>query len=91
MAAGVGWDRDGRSASVTIRHVGAQYDDDLNLRKLRSATTVGAFVAWPVTKRVQLTGRADNLFNKTVVAGVGSDGAIERATPRAFWLGLRLF
>ena len=28
--------------------------------------------------------------DETVVAGIGGDGAVERATPRTFWIGLRV-
>jgi hypothetical protein len=34
--------------------------------------------------------RAENLTNALVIAGIGSDGSIERATPRTLWIGLRL-
>jgi outer membrane receptor protein involved in Fe transport len=91
VAGRLGWARDGRSIALVIDHVGAQYDDDLNQRRLRPATTLGAFVAWPVGKGVQLIGRAQNLLNATVVAGMGDDGTIERATPRTVWIGIRAF
>jgi vitamin B12 transporter len=87
----LGWAREGRSATLVIEHVGPQYDDDLNRRRLRPATTLGAFVAWPVAKGVQLIGRAENLLDATVVAGAGDDGTVERATPRTLWLGIRAF
>jgi outer membrane receptor protein involved in Fe transport len=57
---------------------------------LPPATTVGAFAAWPLGRNLELTGRAENLFNARVVAGAADDGTIERATPRTFWLGVRL-
>jgi outer membrane receptor protein involved in Fe transport len=85
----IGWEERGRAASLIVRHVGAQYEDDLNHQRLPPATTVDGFLAWPVFKRVQLIARAQNLFNKQVVAGI-SDGTVERATPRTFWLGLRI-
>ena len=89
MAASLRWERENRSASVIVQHLGAQYDDDLNQRRLPSATTVGAFIAWPVARRIQLIGRAENILGKTVVGGIGSDGTIERATPRTVWVGVR--
>ncbi|HEX6660404.1 MAG TPA: TonB-dependent receptor [Sphingomicrobium sp.] len=85
------WERNGRIASILLEHVGAQFDDDLNERRLPSATTVGAFAAWPIGRRLQLIGRAENLLNAKVVTALGDDGTVERATPRAFWLGLRAF
>jgi outer membrane receptor protein involved in Fe transport len=89
LTAGAAWERDGRTISVVMRHVGAQYEDDLNQRSLGAATTVDAFGALPLGARLQLVARAENLFDARVVAGVGGDGAIERASPRTLWLGLR--
>jgi vitamin B12 transporter len=37
-----------------------------------------------------LTARAENLTDALVMAGIGGDGAIERATPRTLWIGIRL-
>jgi len=70
--------------------VGAQFDDDLNIDVLKRATTLDAYVAWPLTKRLQLVARAENLTNALVMAGINGDGSVERATPRTLWLGLRL-
>ncbi|HXG82329.1 MAG TPA: TonB-dependent receptor [Sphingomicrobium sp.] len=87
---GIGWERDGRAAQLILRHVGAQYEDDLNLRSLGGATTLDAFLSWPLAKGLQLVARGENLTDATVVAGILGDGAIERATPRTLWIGLRL-
>jgi len=75
---------------VLIEHVGAQYDDDLNRRRLSPATTVGAFVAWPIGRRFDLTARGENLLGARVVASIGDDATVERATPRTLWLGVRM-
>jgi outer membrane receptor protein involved in Fe transport len=85
----LGWHDGGRTASLLIRRVGAQFEDDLNTQRMRPATTIDAFVAWPLTKRLQIVARGENLLDETVIAGLGSDGTIERATPRTVWLGLR--
>ena len=73
-----------------MRHVGSQFEDDLNEDKLKPTTTPDVFAAWPLTRTLQLVARGENLFNALVEAGIGGDGSIERATPRALWLGLRL-
>jgi vitamin B12 transporter len=85
----MGWEKGRRAALVTVRHVGNQYEDDLNRRKLPAATTVDAFIAWPIDGNLELVMRGDNLLNEQVVAGIGGDGAVERAAPRTMWLGLR--
>lgn len=86
---GVGWESEGRSASVEIRHVGSQYEDDLNRNLLPGATTIDAFASWPLGDRLQIIARGQNLFDETVTAALNDDGSVERATPRTVWLGLR--
>lgn len=90
LTGSVGWDSRGRAASLVVRHVGAQFEDDLNARRLVSATTLDAFAAWPLAERLQVVLRAQNLLDETVIAGVGPDGSVERATPATLWIGLRL-
>ena len=85
-----GWQDGGKGAQLVLRRVSAQFDDDLNIDVLKSATTLDAYGAWPLTKRLQLVARAENLTNALVMAGINGDGSVERATPRTLWLGLRL-
>jgi len=90
LAGAAGWESGDRAVSIQVRHVGAQYEDDLNQRRLKGATTIDAFVAWPLGGRLQLVARGENLLDETVIAGIGDEGTVERATPRTFWVGLRL-
>ncbi|HEX8842611.1 MAG TPA: TonB-dependent receptor [Sphingomicrobium sp.] len=85
-----GWEHDGKGAELVLRRVGAQFEDDLNTRTLKGATTLDAYAAWPITHRLQLVARGENLFDTTVEAAINGDGSIERATPRTLWLGLRI-
>jgi outer membrane receptor protein involved in Fe transport len=85
----IGWNDRGRSAFIQFRRVGNQFEDDLNDLRLPGATTVDAFAAWPLTNRVQLIARAQNLLDTRVLAGRDSEGTLERATPRTLWIGLR--
>jgi outer membrane receptor protein involved in Fe transport len=89
LTGSISWERDRRSVSLVVRHVGSQFEDDLNVDRLKAATTVDAFVAWPVTRDLRAVFRAENLFDELVMAGAGGDGSIERATPRTLWIGLR--
>jgi outer membrane receptor protein involved in Fe transport len=84
------WDQDGKGAELLLRRVGAQFEDDLNSRALAGATTLDAYAAWPLTHRLLIVARGENLFDKTVEATINGDGSIERATPRTLWIGLRL-
>ena len=90
FSAEAGWDHGGRAISVELRRVSSQFEDDLNAQKLKPATTVDAFGRWPLSRRIGLVVRVTNLLDKDVDAGIGDDGAIERATPRTVWLGFRL-
>ncbi len=84
-----GWHDGGKAASLLFRRSGAQFEDDLNTQQIRAATTIDAFIAWPLTRRLQLVARAQNLLDEMVIATLGSDGTIERATPRTLWIGIR--
>lgn len=80
----LGW----RWLSTTLRYVSAQYEDDQNSRDLSSAFTVDARIAVPVTRRLTLDLRGENLSNARIEATIGADGTIERALPRTLWVGL---
>ena len=84
------WEQGGKGAQLVLRRVGAQYEDDLNQRILKPATTFDAFASWPLTRRLQIVARAENLLNALVMAGINGDSSVERATPRTLWIGLRL-
>jgi outer membrane receptor protein involved in Fe transport len=85
-----GWQQGAKGAQLVVRRVGAQFDDDLNIDVLRGATTLDAFASWPLTRRLQLVARAENVTNALVMAGINGDESVERATPRTLWIGLRL-
>jgi outer membrane receptor protein involved in Fe transport len=91
FSATLSWnDPSGARASLTGRYVGAQFEDDLESQKLDSALTFDATLAVPVTKRIAVEARAENLTDKLVMAGISGSGIVERATPRTLWVGLRL-
>ena len=57
----------GFGASLTARHVGAQYEDDLQTDILPAATTVDGVVKVPIGRHVALIARAENLLDAPVV------------------------
>jgi outer membrane receptor protein involved in Fe transport len=85
-----GWQEGGKGAQLVLRRISAQFDDDLNTDLLKPATTIDAYASWPLTRRVLLIARGENITSKLVEAGINGDGSIERATPRTLWIGLRL-
>jgi outer membrane receptor protein involved in Fe transport len=84
------WEKDGKGAEIVLRRIGGQFDDDLNLDLLKPATTVDAYASWPLSRRLQLVARAENVTNALVEAGINGDGSVERATPRTLWIGVRV-
>lgn len=84
-SATLGW----QGASLTARYVGPQFEDDQNLRRLRSAVTLDGALNLSLSGGLGLSLRAENITNSRIEAGVSATGVIERASPRTFWLGLR--
>jgi vitamin B12 transporter len=84
-SATLGW----KGLSLTARYVGPQFEDDQNLRRLRSAVTLDGAVNLPLTRGLGLSLRAENITNTKIEAGVSATGVIERASPRTLWVGLR--
>lgn len=85
---GVNYNGSVLSANLTARYVGGQFEDDTNNRQLASAFTFDAGVGFRLGERFQLELRGENLFDARVEAAIGSDGVIERATPRTIWAGI---
>lgn len=81
--------KSGALLSATVRYVGDQYEDDLQTNVLPAATTVDAFAKFPVTRRVSLVARAENLFDEAVVTR-NQAGSIDLGTPRTLWIGVRI-
>lgn len=78
----------GAVLSITGRYIGAQFEDDLQANILPEALTVDGFAQLPLTKRLSLIGRVENIFDEAVVTRqVGA--SIDLGAPRTFWIGLR--
>lgn len=80
--------RAGPSLSATLRHVGRQYEDDLQTDVLPAATTLDAVARLPITRRLSLVARGENLFDATVITR-NAGGSIDLGTPRTLWIGVR--
>ena len=75
--------------ALTLKHTGAQYEDDLQTDVLPAATTLDAFVAVPLSHRLQLVLRGENLTDTQVVTR-NQGGSIDLGAPRTLWAGLRI-
>ena len=89
-SATIGWaPRGGPTLSATLRHVGSQYEDDLQTDVLPPATTLDAVARMPLFRGVALVLRGENLGDATVVTR-NAGGSIDLGTPRTLWIGLRV-
>lgn len=73
--------------AVTFRHLGPRFEDDLNSRRLRSASTVDARLALDLGRGITLEASAENLTDARIETGF-SGAQPERGQPRTLWLGL---
>ncbi len=75
--------------SLTVRHVGTQFEDDLETDVLPAATTLNAFVRLPVSDRFAIVLRGENLTDEAIVTR-NQGGSIDYGTPRTVWAGVQL-
>lgn len=75
--------------ALTLRHVGAQFEDDLETNVLPAATTVDAYVEVPVSGPFSLVLRAENLTDETIVTR-NQAGSIDLGVPRTVWAGVKV-
>lgn len=81
--------REGAVLSATLRHVGAQFEDDLETDVLPAATTFDLFAQWPLSSRFALVLRGENLTDKDVVTR-NQGGSIDYGAPRTLWAGVKV-
>jgi outer membrane receptor protein involved in Fe transport len=88
-AASLGWHpADNAEMSISLRHVGPQFEDDRETDRLQSATTIGAFARVGLLDEFSLIFRAENIFGETIITR-NAGGALDLGTPRTVWAGLR--
>jgi outer membrane receptor protein involved in Fe transport len=75
--------------ALTARHVGAQFEDDLEIDVLPAATTLDLFAQVPVARNVALVLRGENLTDETIVTR-NQSGSMDYGAPRTVWAGIKL-
>ena len=80
---------DGWRLATTLRHVGRQFEDDLETDALPEATTLDAFAQVPLTRGFSLVLRGENLTGERIVTR-NQGGSIDLGVPRTLWAGIRL-
>ena len=94
-SATLGWHpREHTDLSVTLRHVGAQYEDDLHTSVLPAASTIGAYFQTEIRPGLSLVLRGENLADVTVETRnqvvAGQPNSIDVGTPRTVWAGVKV-
>ena len=89
-SATLGWRSTGGTAlALTLKHVGMQFEDDLETDRLPAATTLDAFAQIPLRAGLALVLRAENLTDRAVQTR-NQAGSIDLGAPRTLWAGVRL-
>ncbi|MGE3692047.1 MAG: TonB-dependent receptor plug domain-containing protein [Novosphingobium sp.] len=91
MASGtVSWQpRPGWRLAMTLRHTGAQFEDDQESDALPAATTLDAYAEMPMAGPFSLVLRAENLTDTDIVTR-NQAGSIDLGVPRTLWAGVKL-
>ena len=74
--------------ALTLRHVGAQFEDDQESDILPAATTLDGFAQVPLHGALALVARGENLLDERIVTR-NQGGSIDLGVPRTVWLGVR--
>lgn len=75
--------------AATLRHLAAQFEDDLETDVLAPATTLDAFAEVPLGRSgFAAILRGENLTGETIVTR-NAGGSIDLGVPRTVWLGVR--
>jgi outer membrane receptor protein involved in Fe transport len=75
--------------AATVRHVGKQFEDDLETDVLPAATTIDAYAEIPVSGAFSLVLRGENLTDEEVYTR-NQGGSIDYGAPRTFWAGIKV-
>ena len=80
---------DGWVVAATVRHVGMQFEDDLETDRLPAATTFDAYAEFPVAGPFSLILRGENLTDEKIVTR-NQGGSIDLGVPLTLWAGVKL-
>jgi len=78
---------DGWNLAATLRHVGAQYEDDLQTDVLPAATTLDLYAKLRIFAHASVILRAENVFDETIVTR-NQGGSMDLGAPRTLWAGI---
>ena len=75
--------------AFTVRHTGAQFEDDLQTTVLPRVTIFNACAQVPLAGPFSLILRGENLADAAVITR-DSGGSIDLGAPRTLWAGVRI-
>jgi vitamin B12 transporter len=75
--------------SATVRHVGAQFEDDLETDILPAATVLDTYAEVPLSRTFSIVLRGENLTGEDIITR-NQGGSIDLGTPRTVWGGVKL-
>ncbi|MCP9222402.1 TonB-dependent receptor [Erythrobacter sp. LQ02-29] len=75
------------TVAATVRHVGAQFEDDLETDLLPAATTLDMYARAALSPRISLVLRAENLTDTRIFTR-NQGGSIDLGVPRTVWVGI---
>jgi vitamin B12 transporter len=86
--AGFSYDYKAFKIDAGLRYSASQFEDDVNIRRLKSTFTADAGLEYAISNRFSVSVRGENILDAEVQAAISDTGIIERATPRTIWIGL---
>lgn len=89
VSAGAAWQQGNWRAALEARYVASAFEDTNNTREIPDALTVNAGVEARVAENWRLRVDVQNIFDRTVISGVRSDGTRFIAPGRVVSVGLR--
>ncbi len=75
--------------ATSLRHTGAQWEDDLETDRLPAATTLDAVAELPLGQHLLLVLRAENVTGEQIVTR-NQAGSQDLGAPRTIWAGFRI-
>lgn len=76
--------------SLQGRYTSAQFEDDLNTRRLKGFAVLDFFASRPLQSGKEVFFQVENLLDQSCEAGISGDGIVTVGAPRRFQGGLRV-
>lgn len=91
VTAGARWKPiDRLSLDADLRYESKRYEDDLNLRTLKAATSLDLRAGWALSPTSEVYLAADNALNADLAVGQTADGVTSYSAPRTVSVGFAL-